>query len=170
MTEPMPKSVTTQGNGKVNRARHDNFAVGRPFIRVLWCSAGGGQTQGILSGIAGTKHQKYETLLGADRRQSLRVRAIKRREKNKKRKAFSEAFSQGSCGKIQGKKTKRETAFSQGSRDEAEGGTTKKRTIRAIRATRTIRTIRRPYQGFVCRSSGFVSGNTDRNPAEPHTR
>ena len=90
----------------------------------------GGQTQGILSGIAGTKHQKYETLLGADRRQSLRVRAIKRREKNKKRKAFSQAFSQGSCGKIQGKKTKRETAFSQGSRDEAEGGTTKKRTIR----------------------------------------
>ena len=131
----------------------------------------GGQAQGILSGIAGTKHQKYETLLGADRRQSLRVRAIKRREKNKKRKAFSEAFSQGSCGKIQGKKTKRETAFSQGSRDEAEGGTTKKRTIRAIRATRTIRTIRRPIpRWFVCRSSGFVSGNTDRNPDEQHTR
>ena len=63
-----------------------------------------GQTERILAGFAGKKQKKYERLLGADRRHSLRVRAIKRREKTKREKAFS----QGSCGKImmQGKKQK----------------------------------------------------------------
>ena len=65
-----------------------------------------------------------------------------------------QAFSQGSCGKMKGEKTKREKpeAFSQGSCGKMQGGkNTKKRAIRAIRAIRTIRIRRRDLNGSCLR-------------------
>jgi len=51
-------------------------------------------------GLQAKNKKKYERLLGADRRHSLRVRAVKSRKKTKR----ENAFSQGSCGKMQGGK------------------------------------------------------------------
>jgi len=102
-----------------------------------------GQTEGFLAGFAGKKQKKYERLLGADRRYSLRIRVIKRWGKTKREKAFS----QGSCGKMQGKKQEKEKAFFQGSRDKTQGGNFENKLE-------------------------FVSGNADadRNAGKEHTR
>ena len=64
-------------------------------------------------GLQAKNKKKYDRLLGADRRYSLRIRVIKRRGKTKREKAFS----QGSCGKMQGGNFENKLEFVSGNAD-----------------------------------------------------
>jgi hypothetical protein len=95
MTKSMTKSMTKWGNDKVypppfivqECLRHSADLLLERF-GVCW-----GQTEGILAGFAGKKEKKLLALLGADRRHSLRVRALKRREKNKNTEGILSGFA-----------------------------------------------------------------------------
>ena len=130
MTKCMTKSMTKQGNDKVNWHVYQGRTASQPE-----------------SESADLLLERYGVLAGADRKNSRRVCRQKTKKIREAAGGRQKAFSQGSCGKMQGKKQKREKAFSQGSRDKTQGEKQKKRTIRAIRA---IRAIRRPDPNGSC--------------------